>query len=148
VVSRGRAEKDGAVEPTPETLAKLRPDPVLWLVENYPHLFRVEHEMAAKEIERCVSLLAGQVMARAQDMSRIGRSHPREYTGREVAMLCDYANWQDELRVRHIPFWPVYEIAVEGYRPHELIAKAPFMKILFWLEDSLSRYCRIRGWIK
>lgn len=145
-----RVTKEDRIEPTPETLAKLQPDPVLWLVENYPVLFTKDHERAAKEIEACVRLLAGPVMVRAQDIRHIGRSRPVEYSKRQVAMLCDYANWQDELRVRRLPFWPVYEIAVEGMRPQLLAAdgRAPFMRILYWLEESLAAYARIRGWIK
>ena len=138
-----------AIEATPETLAKLQLDPVLWLRVYHPSMFGIEHERAAKEIEKCVRLLAGQLMVRAQDVSRIGRSQPREYTKREAAMLCAYANWQEEMKVRKVPAWAVYEVAVEGKRPEEIAAerKSKLHRVLEWLQFGLARYAEMRGWM-
>jgi hypothetical protein len=149
-MSRGRVNVEERAEPTPETQAKLREDPVLWLRVNHPNLFAAEHEMAGKEIEACVRMLAHQVMVLAQDMNRIGHGMPREFTDFEAKVLGIYANWQEEIRRRRIPFWAVYDVVVEGKRPIEAAAdhRMDGVVVLHWLHEALTEYGIMRGWIE
>lgn len=64
--------REERVEPTPETVAKLTPDPVQSLYDR--GLIQSEHTAAALEIRAIYFAVVGSLFARANDPSRIGFS--------------------------------------------------------------------------
>lgn len=147
---RATAAKKERVGPAPETAAKLRPDAMHWLLAAHPKLFAPEHDDAAREIERAHRLLAAPVALRVQDLSRAGHAQPREWTDREAELIGVYCNWQDEIALRRIPFWSVYDVVIEGLLPAEAAAMrgADPTAALHWLAEALEAYARMRGWRK
>lgn len=76
------------VEPTPETLAKLKPDPLLRLEPDY--------QRAALEIERAYLLITAPVAERIADLDSV-RATRSEWTGAQSALIERYCDWVERL---------------------------------------------------
>ena len=116
-------EAEGAVPPTPETLAKLRGDPLLRLLKRGQ--IDAEGFAAAVAIRRAVDSIAQPLRHRAMraisnaegtcfDPTRgIRVAAPASH--RAIDAQRRYNDWVDEMRQEHMPVGPVLDVIVDGY---------------------------------
>lgn len=114
---------DEAVPPTPETLAKLRGDPLLRLLKRGQ--IDAEGFNAAVSIRRAVESLAQPLRHRAmRTISGADGAHFDPTRGSRVAAPAAdraidaqrrYNDWVDAMRAEHMPVGPVLDVIVDGH---------------------------------
>jgi hypothetical protein len=116
-------DAEDAVPPTPETLAKLRGDPLLRLLKRGQ--IDTEGFEAAVAIRRAVESLAQPLRHRA--MRAISNAEGTSFDptrGSRVAAPAShrtidaqrrYNDWVDAMRGEHMPVGPVLDVIVDGY---------------------------------
>ena len=114
---------DEPVPPTPETLARLRGDPLLRLLKRG----QIDEEgfNAAVSIRRAVEILAQPLRHRAMRAisTADGAAFDPTRGSRVAAPAADraidaqrrYNDWVDAMRAEHMPVGPVLDVIVDGY---------------------------------
>ena len=134
--------------PTVETLAKLRPDPIILLVLR-GDLTR-EHRIAVQEIRQAMAVITQPVALRVSNPLRApGPAHPHERENeRSVRLKRRYLAWIDELGRRQIPSWPVFDVVIDelSCRQSDRQRHKRSGTSRRLLVNALDVYCELSGW--
>lgn len=134
--------------PTAETLAKLRPDPILLLALR-GDLAR-EHRVAVREIRQAVAIITQPVALRVSNPLRVpGPTHPLERENERSARLKRrYLAWIEELGCRGIPTWPVFDVVIDelSCRQSDRQRRKRSGTARRSLVSALEVYCELSGW--
>ena len=112
--SRGRPpgspNKPKPVEPTPQTLAKLRPDAIASLAQEELH-------KAAAAIDRAYWALWGRLMCRASNLALASQSpgKPAEFSGPTLVLILRYQAWIREASRRRLHTAALVDMIVDGW---------------------------------
>ncbi len=147
-VGRRRLSSTDHAGPTAETLAKLRPDPIVLLALR-GDLGR-EHRVAVQEIRQAVAVVTQPVALRVSNPLRVaGPTHPLERESERNARLKRrYLSWIDELGRREIPTWPVFDVVIDelSCRQSDRGRRKRAGTARRLLVSALDVYCELSGW--
>lgn len=123
--------------PTPETLAKLYPDPY----DRLPH----DLKACADAVALAYSLLTAHMGVKAMDPAKFGRAHPRPWKPSEEALIDRYADWVDELSRRRLPLGPIMDVVADRQQPWdvEISRRLPAGKVMGWTIEGLGIYAKM-----
>ena len=147
-IGRDHLPDTGHAGPTAETLAKLRPDPIILLALR-GDLAR-EHRFAVQEIRQAVAAITQPVALRVSNPLRApGPAHPLERESeRSVRLKRRYLAWIDELGRQEIPTWPVFDVVIDELScrqsDRQRHKRAGTSRRL--LVNALDVYCELSGW--
>lgn len=102
----GAFNKPKPAEPTDETVAKLKPNPLTALPE--------ELQRAAVALAKGYWLLCGHAMARAQNLAPRSPGKPAEPSANALLLILRYQAWMAEALRRHLHTEAVVDMVVEG----------------------------------
>ena len=148
--------EDRAVGPTPETAAKLKPDPILTMRRQKVNPLWGEDVMAAEEIRRVYAFLVAGMFAKVQRFE--ARSAGADSERVPLAMIDAngrYTRWRKWAEIQHkrggMPYLPVaIDIVVDGMSCAEVDANRRWRKgkAATALRDALREYAYLAGWVR
>jgi len=151
-----RMAEDRAVGPTPETAAKLKPDPILTMRRQKANPLWGEDVMAAEEIRRVYVFLVSGMFAKAQRLEAGIAGHDSERV--PLAMIDAnrrYTVWRKWAEVQHkrggLPYLPVtIDVVVDGLSCAQVDANRRWRKgnASTALREALREYAYMAGWIR
>lgn len=129
---------------TPETLKKLRPDPIWKMAEALGS----EGLQAAHEIRDAVNIIAAPVRIRLQKWERQDPSFSENEAERAVRLQYRYNSWVDRMTDRKLPVGPALDMIVEGLgcREIEEIRQWRHGSVRPYFIDAMVLYCELAGW--
>jgi hypothetical protein len=126
---REPVNREERIEPTPETLAKLRPDPIHVLFDK--GILTSEQTDAVAEIRAIYFAIVGSLFTRAKDYRRIGYTKP-ELPGWVNDLYGNYREWCADMGPFRLPI--IMDTIIDG-RP-------PVIEILLDGLDAYIRCCK------
>lgn len=135
---------DVRVMPTPETLRKLKPDP-LW---RMAHDLGSEGLQAAHEIREAVGIIAAPLRIRIQRWERQDRSFGEHETERAVRLQRRYNSWVDGMTEKKSPVGPALDLIVDGLGGREIERAKSWRHGSFrpYFLEAMDLYSVIAGW--
>ena len=143
---------------TPETLAKLQPDPFRLLytkgrLDGNPHLNLLMYD-AGDEIARAFRLITQPVAMRGTDYTREVRGG--SYEAREQALVRNealvrrYVAWVDRMNERLLPIGPILDILIDGQgcQATDRFRRRGTGYTGKILRQGLRLYCEVAGWVR
>ena len=129
---------------TPETLKKLKPDP-LWKMASD---LGSEGLQAAHELRDAVNIIAAPVKIRLQKWERQDASFGENETERAVRLQHRYNSWVDRMTERKLPVGPALDMIVDGLgcREIEEIRRWRHGSVRPYFIDAMDLYCELAGW--
>ncbi len=145
-VQRRKGPQVERVLPTPETLAKLQPDP--FYLRLTTGKITAEQWQAGVEIREAVKMITGAVGVRISQFERRSRGHDEFESERQIRVQRQYNDWCDLMTARKLMIGVVLDYLIEE-RSFNDIAKARHMwniRVRRMIEDGLSEYVAMMGW--
>lgn len=103
-----------AIGPTPETLAKLRPDPLVELQKR--HILSEPQVWAFCRIRRAIHLITNGTQVRVSHISDVvvqSSRRPGHEGHQEIRLKDQYSAWVDRMTAAHLQVGPVLDIILE-----------------------------------
>ena len=151
-----RSDHDRAVGPTPETAAKLKPDPILTMRGQKVNPLWGEDVLAAEEIRRVYAFLVACMFAKVQRFE--ARSAGADSERVPLSMIDAngrYTRWRKWADIEHkrggMPYLPVtIDIVVDGLSCAEVDANRRWRKgkAATALREALREYAYMAGWVR
>lgn len=143
--------REQGVGATPQTLAKLKPDPVGRLARK--GALSPDEEAAAYEIREAFAVVSGPVALRVSNPAAALRDRrtPRlpfeNETERQVRLKRRYAAWRHAMAERALPLWPVLDVVIDELSCREADAKRGRRNgtTIAGLAAALDLYCLCCG---
>ena len=116
----GAPNKPKPVEPTPQTLAKLRPhgEPLTWTPDAIAALPE-ELQHAAGAIARAYSALVARLMCRASVLAPQSPGKPADLPRPILVLVLRYQAWIREAARRHLRTAALIDVIVDGWTPEQ-----------------------------
>lgn len=124
-----QAVRDDKIGPTPETVAKLRPDPFLRMkmrnqLASGNSVMNWKMYDAGVDIERAFRLITSPVAVRCSNYERsLGVGSAEDWTVKQIELIRRYDAWAALMKVRRVPLGPVFDVVVDGLSCSEVDAK-------------------------
>lgn len=134
------------IPPTPETLAKLQPDP--FHSRLIAGKISQEQWQAGVEIREAVKIITSGVGVRISQFERRERGHTEHETERQVRVQGRYNDWCGLMATRKLKIGVILDYLIDEHS-FNAIAKARHMwnvRVRRMIEDGLTEYVVMMGW--
>ena len=144
-----RPEEPEDLGPTPETQAKVTPDP-LWILFCTGRV-KEDQLRAAQVIVDAYTAITAPVRVRIsnpENETRRGYADPWELPAKMVDAVKSYNRWADQMNDRRWPVGPVLDVVIERKSCREVAAarRVRQTRIAELVSSGLSLFCVLEGW--